>query len=84
MATLLEGSAINLHTNVNIDPLGSYCSLCGKRTTSKQWFPLGWDGKINTQEADPANPYSEAIWGWFPVGSDCSKKFQLGIVVERN
>jgi hypothetical protein len=84
MTKLVEGTQIEFHTKVNIDPLGSHCSLCGKRTTSKLWFPLGYDGKINATEADPNNPFSEAIWGWWPVGSECAKKFERGIVIERN
>jgi len=84
MTKISENTAITFHAKVNIDPLGSHCSLCGRRTDSKLWFPLGWDGRINTKDADANDPYSEALWGWFPVGSDCAKKFDSGIVIERN
>ena len=84
MSKLDNGSGIQLHAKVNIDPLGSHCSLCGKPTNAKLWFPLDWAGKVDRTNADPANPSSEAIWGWWPVGNDCAKKFEAGIVIERN
>lgn len=80
---LQDGSKIEFHAKVNIDPLGSHCALCGKKTNTRLWFPVGWDGKVNVEDADPNNPLSEAIWGWWPVGSDCAKQFLPGIVIER-
>jgi len=79
-----NGTKVELHTKVNIDPLGSHCSLCGRQTNARLWFPLGWDGLINTQDADQSDLASEAIWGWWPVGSECAKQFEHGVVIERN
>lgn len=84
MQRLSEGATVDFHTKVNIDPLGSHCALCGRKTDAKLWFPVGWDAKVNRTDADPANTFSEAIWGWWPVGSECAKRFDAGTVVERN
>jgi len=78
------GSKLQLHKNVNIDPLGSHCSLCGKRTKSRLRFPITWDGEVATNlEVVAYESDLDAILGWFPVGSDCAKKFDSGIVSTR-
>jgi hypothetical protein len=77
MATLKHGDSIALHTKVNIDPLGSHCSICGGRTKSPLWFPLNWSGKI-----DATSPEAD-IWGYWPVGSECAKKFESGLLITK-
>jgi len=75
--TIKAGDQLMLHEKVNIDPLGSHCSICGGRTKSPLWFPLSWDGKI-----DVTSPVEE-LFGYWPVGSDCAKTFEDGIVIKR-
>jgi hypothetical protein len=83
MKQIQHGSPITFHNNVNIEPLGSHCSLCGKKTTASNWFPLGWGGEVDVKNANSNDIYSDAIWGWFPLGSDCAKRFAPGVVVQR-
>lgn len=72
------GDAITFHIKVNIDPLGSHCSLCGRKTNARFWFPIDWDDRL-TFEVE-----AEQFKGWFPVGSECAKNFDKGILIERN
>lgn len=75
--TIKPGDSITMHIKVNIDPLGSHCSLCGGRTKSPLWFPLNWDGTV-----DVTTPADE-LFGYWPVGSDCAKQFDEGILIKR-
>lgn len=72
------GQQITFHTKVNIDPLGSYCSLCGRKTAARFWFPIDWNDSITSEQN------TEQFKGWFPVGNECAKKFAQGIIIERN
>lgn len=77
MTVLTQGNFVTLHNKVNIDPLGSHCSICGGRTKSPLWFPLDWSGKI-----DAVSPEVD-IWGFWPVGSECAKKFESKLLVTK-
>jgi hypothetical protein len=78
-----HGTRIEFNAKVNIDPLGSYCSLCGGRTKNPLWFPLGWDGRVDVLGAFTEETIPETIWGYFPVGTECAKRFEKGILVKR-
>lgn len=69
---------VTFHNKVNIDPLGSHCSLCGRKTNAKFWFPIDWDDRISLELN------AEQFKGWFPVGSECAKRFESGILIERD
>jgi hypothetical protein len=77
------GSRVKFHNKVNIDPLGSHCSLCGRKTASKFWFPIDWDDKISLPDTNPLVE-TKNHKGYYPVGSECAKKFESGILIERN
>lgn len=71
------GDQVAFHTKVNIDPLGSHCSLCGRKTQAKFWFQVNWNDEL-------AMPSQVTEKGFFPVGSECAKQFEAGITVERS
>jgi len=75
---LATGSQIKFHAKVNIDPLGSHCSLCGRKTDATLWIPLDWDDRISLEIN------TDDFKGYFPVGSECAKQFAKEIISERH
>ena len=76
------GQQVTFHTKVNIDPLGSHCSLCGRKTNARFWFPVNWDDQI-TKHTEDTDIETESHKGFYPIGSECAKQFSKGIVIER-
>lgn len=77
------GDKVTFHANVQIDPLGSHCSLCGRKTSARFWFPVDWDDVLTLPDAG-INVETEIHKGYYPVGSECAKSFDKGITIERN
>jgi hypothetical protein len=80
--TMNTGDQVTFHTKVNIDPLGSHCSLCGRKTNARFWFPIDWDDRI-TLHTEDSNIETHSHKGFYPVGSECAKAFSEGILIER-
>lgn len=77
------GDQIAFHSKVNIDPLGSHCSLCGRKTFAKFWFPVNWHDVIALPDQG-INVETDNHKGYYPVGSECAKRFAKGVLIERN
>jgi hypothetical protein len=77
------GDRVTFNTKVNIDPLGSHCSLCGRKTTARFWFPVNWDDILTMPDAG-TNVETDDHKGYYPVGSECAKSFDKGILIERH
>lgn len=77
------GERVTFHKNVNVGDLGDYCSLCGRKTKAKFWFPIDWADVLRLPDV-AIGVETDNHKGYFPVGSECAKKFDKGILIERD
>lgn len=67
------GDKIIFHSKVNIDPLGSHCSICGRKGQNFAWFVVDWDDRLLTEKNSQAK-------GSYPIGPECAKKLDLELL----
>lgn len=60
----------------------SHCVQCGKETgESAKWVQVYGGGVVWAKSE--GEPERDGGWmGWFPVGSECAKKFERGVLYE--